>query len=98
MSKYRKKPVIIEAFQMTEDRFWHNTDWPVWLHEAWQKGKEKMGGLWRWQNGRFAVGTLEGPMIANPGDWVIKGVKGELYPIKDEIFILTYEPANPERT
>ena len=36
--------------------------------------------------------TLEGKMLANPGDWIIRGVKGEMYPCKDEIFRLTYEP------
>lgn len=36
--------------------------------------------------------TLEGKMLASPGDWIIRGVKGEYYPCKDEIFRLTYEP------
>ncbi|MCR2628074.1 hypothetical protein NSP54_24115, partial [Salmonella enterica] len=36
--------------------------------------------------------TLEGKMLASPGDWIIRGVKGEMYPCKDEIFRLTYEP------
>ncbi len=36
--------------------------------------------------------TLEGTMLASPGDWIIRGVKGEMYPCKDEIFRLTYEP------
>ena len=37
MGKYRKKPVIIEAFQMTKERRWDNSDWPEWLHMAWQR-------------------------------------------------------------
>lgn len=42
---------------------------------------------------RLCIPTLEGDMIASLGDWVIIGVKGEKYPCKDEIFRLTYEPA-----
>jgi len=38
------------------------------------------------------IETLEGTMLGNPGDWLIRGVQGELYPCKDEIFRLTYEP------
>ncbi len=40
-----------------------------------------------------AIETLEGTMTANPGDWIIAGVKGERYPVKDDIFRATYEPA-----
>lgn len=39
------------------------------------------------------IGTLEGAMRADPGDWIIRGVKGELYPCKPDIFEATYEPA-----
>ena len=41
------------------------------------------------------IKTLEGTMRANDGDWVIKGVKGEIYPCKDSVFRLTYESLNP---
>ena len=43
--------------------------------------------------GELAIKTLEGVMIANVGDWIIRGVQGELYPCKPDIFALTYEPA-----
>ncbi|MEN6401641.1 MAG: hypothetical protein ABFD94_06825 [Armatimonadia bacterium] len=36
--------------------------------------------------------TLEGPMRADPGDWIIRGVKGEFYPCKPDVFVATYEP------
>lgn len=39
------------------------------------------------------VHTAEGVMIAMPGDWIVRGIKGEVYPIKDDIFRMTYEPA-----
>jgi hypothetical protein len=45
-------------------------------------------------NEPFQVETLEGVMKGNPGDWLIKGVNGELHPCKPDIFIKTYEPAN----
>jgi hypothetical protein len=41
--------------------------------------------------GQFLIQTLEGDMHANPGDWIIKGVKGEFYPCKPDIFAATYE-------
>jgi len=41
-----------------------------------------------------AIETLEGVMVANPGDWIITGVKGEVYPCKDDIFKMTYEPVS----
>ena len=59
MKKFRKKPVVVEAFQ---------TDTPL------------------------TISTLEGDMHAQPGDWIITGVKGEQYPCKPDIFEKTYDP------
>ena len=56
--KYRKKPVVIEAYQTDKE---------------------------------IEIETLEGTMKANKGDWIIKGVKGELYPCKPDVFKMTYE-------
>lgn len=42
-------------------------------------------------DGKFKISTLEGVMIANIGDWIIKGVKGEFYPCKDDVFKMTYD-------
>jgi len=102
MSKFRKKPVIIEAFQMTKERRWDNSEWPNWLHEAWQQGAGE-GGLWcdkeppsktigEWVPEQLYLGTLEGAHIVTWGDWIIKGIEGELYPCKPDIFKATYEP------
>lgn len=77
--KYRKKPVVIEA--------WRNDDesvFPEWLDSA-ELGREP-GGV-------ILIPTLEGVMRADLGDYIIKGVKGELYPCKPDIFELTYEVA-----
>ena len=78
MAQYRKKPVVIEAIQLTEE----NVD----LLVQFCGGKIKA---------HFLVGvvieTLEGDMLANKGDYIIKGVKGEFYPCKPDIFEMTYE-------
>ena len=79
MAKYRKKPVIIEAFQWngnntTELLHWINPDLPPDAEAT-----------------ELTIKTLEGEMRADKGDWIIKGIKGEFYPVKNEIFSLTYE-------
>lgn len=100
INKYRKKPVVIEAFQMTKERRWDNKDWPWWLNEAWQKEPGE-GSVWISSDAPIApghesaaeivCGTLEGVHQINWGDWIIQGVKGELYPCKPDIFKMTYE-------
>jgi hypothetical protein len=97
MSKFRKKPVVIEAFEMTPERRRDNSEWPQWMHEAWNKGPGGEGALWPRNypesdgEDELAIGTLEGALIVSFGDWIIRGVKGELYPCKPEIFAATYE-------
>ena len=91
MAKYRKKPVVIEAFQMTKESRWNNSNWPNWLHEAWQKDSSE-GALWCDDGGEeLFCGTLEGVHKVTFGDYIIKGVKGEIYPCKPDIFKATYE-------
>ena len=78
MAKYRKKPVVIEAFQWTGNE--RPQDWPEWATKV------------RLRDGHdLMVETIEGTMRADLGDWIICGVKGEQYPIKSEIFYQTYE-------
>ncbi len=100
--KFRKKPVVIEAFQMTEERRTNNADWPNWLHEAWMLDREAPGSLYPTEegtgDGRLSIGTLEGQHLVSWGDWIIQGVHGELYPCKPDIFAKTYEPAELEKT
>jgi len=95
--KYRKKPVVIEAFQMTRERRENNIDWPNWLNKAWNEKIGTIGAVWCKEyplsNGKdnLMVGTLEGIHIVDFDDYIIQGVKGELYPCKPDIFELTYE-------
>ena len=98
MGKFRKKPVVVEAFQMTEERRFDNSEWPNWLHKAWNRDYHSEGALWIDPDDRqgrlLIVGTLEGPHRITWNDWIIQGVKDELYPCKPDIFEVTYEPAD----
>ncbi len=98
MPKFRKKPVVIEAITCREAHRKMGEDWwalPEWFREAYD-GKNTAGvktiiGLNH--PPRIEVVTLEGVMTADIDDWIIRGVKGELYPCKPDIFAATYEPA-----
>jgi hypothetical protein len=86
--KYRKKPVVIEAFKWTGGP--DQAEDPEWIVEAIRAGKvrfENAGML----NVAMLIDTLEGTHRANQGDYIIQGVKGELYPCKPDIFHMTYE-------
>ena len=93
--KFRKKPVVIEAFQLTKERRWDNSEWPQWLHKAWNMPYLCEGALYidpdDPERKKLVIGTLEGIHRITWGDWIIKGVKGEFYPCKPNIFKKTYE-------
>jgi hypothetical protein len=98
MSKFRKKPVVIEAFQMTEEKRWNNFDWPEWLHKAWNKEPDEPGCLFcvdsQGQQGpgnQLCIRTLEGIHQVSFDDYIIQGIQGELYPCKPDIFEETYD-------
>ena len=82
--RYRKKPVVIEAWQYKPAR----SNWPHWLSAAVADGKVWMQGG---DEPYLTIQTLEGEMRAVGGDWIVRGVKGELYPCKPDIFAATYE-------
>ena len=98
MAKYRKKPVVIEAFQMTKEARQDNSNWLEWMHKAWQKDPEEQGALYPSDypnsNGtdKLKIHTLEGDHLVEWNDFIIQGVNGELYPCKPDIFVKTYEP------
>lgn len=97
MGKYRKKPVVIEAFQMTQQRRQDNYDWPEWLNLAWQKEHGEPSSVFPEDfpgsdgKDRLVIHTLEGNHVVSWGDYIIQGVQGELYPCKPDIFEQTYE-------
>lgn len=87
MPKFIKKPVIIEAYRFNGS----STD--VALLNNWIAGGScpEEGGIKTRDIKNFEIHTLEGVMTANPGDWIIKGVQGEFYPCKPDIFEATYD-------
>ena len=100
--KFRKKPVEIEAFQMTVRMAESSADWPQWLQDAYRKGMHEEGSMTALPeitrentepSKLFRIMTLEGRHIVRDGDWIIQGIKGELHPCKPDIFDLTYELA-----
>lgn len=92
MARYRKKPIVIEAFQLTFANRESNQHWPAWANEAWQKEPHELGALVAIAGAkRIDVVTLEGRLTVSIDDWIIRGVKGELYPCKPDIFAATYE-------
>jgi len=84
--KYRKKPVVIEARQLGND-YDEDVDIMRWCHGEPCDSDETLV--------LFQIRTLEGPLLAREGDWIIRGVKGEFYPCKPDIFIATYEAVEP---
>lgn len=88
--KFRKKPVVVEAVRL-----------PLEMRSGaaileWGRIGVWLGTEAKWQltdGGGVEIKTLEGTMLASPGDWIIRGVKGELYPCKPDIFEATYELA-----
>ncbi len=90
--KYRKKPIIIEAFQMTYERRWDNSEWPQWLHKAWNLDSTDANSLYCNDNGgQLYINTLEGIHSVTPEDYIVQGIKGEIYPCKPDIFKTSYE-------
>ena len=85
MSKYRKKPVVIEAVE------WNGANHLI--TETFMKGSGARIDYSEKQLGVIKIPTLEGMMTASIGDFIIKGVNGEFYPVKPDIFEKTYEKA-----
>ena len=90
--KYRKKPVVIEAKQLTPET---SEEIGAWCGAMLCENGSYRSYLWGWslavRNRTLCIPTLEGDMTANMGDWIIQGVAGEFYPCKPDIFEMTYE-------
>lgn len=103
MAKFRKKPVVIEAVQLTFALCVGNTQLPDWAngkvsaatHERLQIDGE-VAFIKNTRNAELPafvrIATLEGVMLGQQGDWLIKGVQNEVYACKPDIFAATYEP------
>lgn len=82
--KYKKKPIVIEAINFDESP----TDIMNFIGNSFPANCS-----WD-RNGYLEISTLEGVMKAGPGDYIIKGINGEFYPCKHDIFLKTYEEVN----
>lgn len=96
MAKYRKKPIVVEAW-----RWLYNAEqesMPSWIEDALAKVWPEVGAIFYATpavgDGLLRIQTLEGVMTAEQGDYIIQGIKGELYPCKPDIFEATYDEAN----
>lgn len=100
--RFTKRPVEVEAFQMTRERRCDNADWPEWLNRAWSLDRNDPGAVSPEDyphsdgNDPLEITTLEGVMQVSWNDYIIRGVKGELYPCKPDIFEATYIASDAE--
>ncbi|WP_109217575.1 DUF2829 domain-containing protein [Klebsiella pneumoniae] len=94
--KFRKKPVVIEAYQWKEGDALNlrRNGWPQWLVDAVHCDENWDPIVTPSFEGYATIKTLEGEMRADSGDWIIRGINGELYPCKPDIFAATYESAD----
>ena len=91
--KFRKKPVIIEAIQYNGNNGYQLGEWShgiIIQSPICEPSEDNPSGEY------VQIKTLEGVMIGNVNDWIIKGVNGEFYPCKPDIFEKTYEPVEVE--
>lgn len=92
MAKFRKKPVEIDACQTSVALHCASHNWtglPDWLRDAYESGEPGHGIVFA--SDHVLISTLEGTMRADRDDWIIRGVKGEIYPCKPDIFAATYD-------
>ena len=86
--KYRKKPIVVEAFRLGTQPI------PDWCMKKVVSGEIHIYGF----PDKADIKTLEGTITANFGDFIIKGVNGEIYPCKPDIFEKTYEEVEGDKT
>ncbi len=83
--RFRKKPVVVEAIKFdgqNQERLYDWSNGEIESKIMWLQGKTYH---------QVTIETLEGEMVGSKGDWIIKGIKGEFYPCKPDIFEATYE-------
>ena len=93
MTKYRKKPIVIDAFCLGRD------PWPDWAMDLLTRNKVQIFEYELSPGPGFdyaEIRTPEGVMRGNHGDYLIRGIRGEVYPCKPDIFEETYEPYEEE--
>jgi hypothetical protein len=83
-ARYRKRPVVIDAFEYTGD---NAREVLAWAEGSVRRGEDADGET------RLVIDTKEGVLSARVGDFIVRGVEGEYYPCAPRIFAATYEPA-----
>ena len=100
MPQYRKRPIVVNAFQMESSVYNEELYWPKWIVEAFENKVMYYDMDSYIEDGNYindgkyqvCIDTLEGIMYVDIDDWIIQGVQKELYPCKPDIFAATYEP------
>lgn len=87
MEKFRKKPVVIEAVQFNGKNCFEIMHFMGRSSDIWEAELQETDCP--------TIHTMEGDLHSSPGDWIIKGIKGEFYPCKPDIFEATYESETP---
>ena len=93
--KFKKKPVVIDAVQFNQEGDHPAVKRAMFAPDGkcrWDEGDDGVRDVHGCRSGYY-IPTLEGGHEVTPGDWIIQGVKGELYPCKPDVFAATYEPA-----
>jgi hypothetical protein len=85
-----KKPIAVDVWQLDFENIRFAPDWVKEAREANRIAYRRKGSYW-------TIDTLDGPAFADEGDYLIKGVKGELYPCREDIFEETYDVVEGER-
>lgn len=91
MAKFRKRSVEVEAV-LYDGGTLSVSKAPQWLLDALLLPVGRIGRVWKASDETLVIATLEGDITASVGDYIIRGIKGELYPCKPDIFAITYEP------
>jgi hypothetical protein len=90
MARFRKRPVEVDALQFEPSPTGPGA--PLWALQDWLDEMGAAADGWFIAPDRIKIPTPEGVMTARPGDWIIRGIHGEFYPCKPDIFDQTYEP------
>ena len=94
MSQFRKKPIVVEAFQMTQVNRRNMDAWPTWLYRAWNSQNGAIGSLQEDPadpTGQLQLVTAEGTLTVLWGDWLIQDADRELSICKDAVFTSTHD-------
>lgn len=96
--KYCNKKDIVEVFVFSEEMRWDNSDWPTWMHDAWQKSVSEIGciflspdGCLKGEDLKVFLSTEYGNKIIEYGDYIVKKNDGSIYPYNPTVFNLYHE-------